>query len=183
MLKDLNIPHDPNHGRSDGVFFVYSPAGFYGWDMHDIRSDGTCEVVGRVVSEDPKKTDAWAVLVTAKSLIRGLFIKINVKGQLFLEPSPWRKADAFRKIDPRMGPIVHPAIKPGNEFNKLLLVLRKREVVIFVNDVQVCEPVKFDYDVTSSVLQLGATGPGKNRAEFDRIEIREMAQPEDAPTR
>ena len=76
-----------------------------------------------------------------------------------------------------MGPIRHPAIKPGNEFNKLLFVMRKREVVFFVNGVQVCDPVRFDYDVTPSGLQLGVAGPGKKRAEFDRVEIREMMEP------
>jgi hypothetical protein len=49
--------------------------------------------------------------------------------------------------------------------------------VIFVNGVQICDPVRFDYDVTPSELQFGATGAGKKRAEFDLVEIREMMQP------
>ncbi len=136
-----------------------------------------------MVSEDPKKTAAWSVLVYSKSAPRGFLIKINKNGVLFLEPNPWPKAEEFRQIDPRMGPITHPAIKPGNEFNKLLFVMRKREVVFFVNGVQVCDPVRFDYDVTPSSLQLGVGGPGPKRAEFDRVEIREMMEPKDAPSK
>ena len=164
------------------VFRLFT-GGFPRLEIHGIRSDGTCEVVARVLSEHPSKTAAWIVLVSSKAAERGFLIKINVKGELFLEPSPWKNAAAFRQIDPRMGPITHPAIKPGNEFNKLLLIIRKREVVIFVNGVQVCDPVRFDYDLTPAGLQFGAAGPGMKRAEFDRLEIREMMQPEDTPAK
>ncbi len=246
LPRDVNIPHDPEYGRSDGVFFVYSAGGWRTRGIHEIRSDGTCEVVGRVLSEDPRKTAASLVVVTGVCTLRlmssaknvsdiprqgrdlmivaavggvlhfrifdhdgklvvendenslrartrqiedlrwhlvglwppheltqsekgrvvtavtsivghdpsgklagrGFLIRINVKGELFLEPSPWDEAEAFRQIDPKIGPITHSVIKPGNEFNKLLLLVKKREVVIFVNDVQVCHPVRFDYDVT-----------------------------------
>ena len=174
LLKDLNIPHDPNHGRSDGVFFVYSPGGWSAWNLHAIRSEGTCEVIARVLSENLCKTAAWTVsVVNQVDSERGFLIKINVKGELFLEPSPWPKAAAFRQIDPKRGPITHTAIKPGIEFNKLLLIMRNREVVIFVNGIQVCDPVRFSYDITPSVLAVGVAGPGRKRAEFDRLEIRE----------
>ena len=109
-----------------------------------------------MLSEHPSKNAAWSVLVLGKTAaqgFRGFFIKINVKGELFIEPNPWPKAEAFRKIDPRMGPIRHPAIKPGNEFNKLLLIIKTRELVICVYGVQVCAPVRFDYDITPAVLE------------------------------
>jgi formylglycine-generating enzyme required for sulfatase activity len=138
-------------------------------------------VVARVLSENPTKRAAWQVDFLTRAETRGFLIKINGKGELFLEPSPWKSAEAFRQIDPSMGPIKHSAIKPGNEFNKLLLILRKREVVIFVNGVQVCDPVKFEYDITPSGLCFGVAGPGPKRAEFDRLEIREMMQPDGKP--
>ena len=140
LPRDLNIPHNPDHGRSDGVFFVYAAGGYwYGWNIHDIRSDGTCQVVARVLREDLTKPAAWLVLVSTK--LRGFVVRINAKGELFLEPSRWKEAESFRQVDPTIGPIIHPAIRPGNEFNQLLLVMRKREVVIFVNGAQVapCE--------------------------------------------
>ena len=184
--RDPDISRGLSHaspGQSDGVHFVYSPQGWHAWPIHGIRTDGTCEVVSRVLSDNPSKTAAWLVIVQNPTAARGFLIKINVRGEFFLEPSPWygKEAAAFRQIDPRIGPIVHPAVRPGNEFNKLLLILRKREVVIFVNGVQVCEPVRFEYDITPARVCFGAAGPGPKRAEFDRLEIREMTQPDDKP--
>ena len=185
--RDPNLSRDPSHpshGRSDGVYFAYSPKGWNAWPVHRMLSDGTCEVVARVLSDNPRKTAAWFMIVNSTTAERGFLIKINERGGFSLEPSPWygKEAAAFRKTDPRMGPNMHPAIRPGNEFNKLLLILRKREVVIFVNGVQVCEPVTFDYDVTPALLGFGAAaGPG--RAEFDRLEIRQMIRPEDRPAK
>ena len=181
LLKDLNVLHDPNHGQSDGVYFVYAPGGWRGWNIRRIHAEVTCEVVGRVLGEDPRKAAAWMVLVLSsspKQESRGFIIKINGRGELFLEPNPWPKAKPFHEIDPKRGPIRHAAIKPGNEFNRLQLIVRKRAVEIFVNGVQVCDPVKFDYEVIPAVLEFGVAGPGKKRAEFDRVEIREMTQPE-----
>jgi serine/threonine protein kinase len=181
LLKDLSVPHDPDHGQSDGVYYVYSAGGWHGWNIDGIPADGTCEVVARLVSDDPSNGGSWSVQVARAfgSEERGFVIKITLKGELFLEPNPFKKAAAYRLIDPRMGPILHPAIKPANLSNKLLLLLRKREVVIFVNGVQVCDPVRFDYEVTPSVLGFGAGGP-KKRAEFDRLEIREIIERGDA---
>jgi hypothetical protein len=184
LLKDLNVPHDPDHGQSDGVYYVYSRGGWHGWNIHRIPADGTCEVVARLVSDDPGKGGSWSVQVARSfgSEERGFVIKITLKGELFLEPDPFKKVAAYRQIDPRMGPILHPTIKPANEFNKLLLLLRKHEAVIFVNGVQVCDPVRFDYEVTPSGLGFGAGGP-KKRAEFDRLEIREMMPADVEPRR
>ena len=186
LIKDLNTPPKPNPGKSDGVFYFYAPRGgpWRGWDMRRFDSDSTCEVVGRVSGDDPRKNGAWSVLVLNTSgLGRGMRVKINIKGELFVEPNPWPAGSDFLRVDPRMGPIAHPAIKPGSEYNDLLLIVRKREVVIVVNGVQVCDPVKLEYDITPSKLQLGVCGPGNKWAEFDRLEIREIMQSKDKPGR
>lgn len=182
LISDIDAPADAKHGQSDGVYFI-SLGGFHAWNIHDIPADGTFQVVGRVLSENPSESGAWCVLGLSKTTARGFLIKINVKGELVLKPSPWPKAKAFRQIDPQVGPIMHSAIKPGKEFNKLLLIIRKRELLIFVNGVEVCAPVKFAYDLTPARLQLGSTDPGKKRAEFDRVEIREMVSPEEVPAK
>jgi serine/threonine protein kinase len=183
LIKELNTPPKPNPGRSDGVFYFYAPHGVWrGWDMHHFDSDSTCEVVGRVSGDDPKRDGAWSVLVlNTAGLGRGIRVNINIKGELFVTPSPWPVARDFVAIDPRLGPITHPAIKPGHKDNRLRLIVRKREVVIMVNDVQVCGPVKLEYDLTPAKLQLGTDGPGNRWAEFDRVEIREILQPRDTP--
>jgi formylglycine-generating enzyme required for sulfatase activity len=193
-LDDFNgprevLPEDPNsnipsHGRSDGVYFVDAPGNqHYVWNIHAIDSISTCEVIARIVSEHQSKKDALCVQVNNRAAARGFLVSINAMGALSLEPSHWPAAEAFLPVDPRIGPIIHGGIKPANEFNKLLLVIKRRELAIFVNGIEVCAPVRFNYDLTPSVLQFGAAGPGEKRAEFDRLEIREMAQPEDAPLR
>jgi serine/threonine protein kinase len=178
LPRDLAVPHEPKHGRSDGVYYVYAGGGQQNWNVRRVDSEGTCEVVARVLSQNHEQNAAWALRLFNRvgQESRGLLIKITVKGELFLEPLPSKQAAAFRRIDPRIGPIKHPAIKPGHEFNTLLLTIRNREVAICVNGVQVCGPVRFEYNLTPATLNLGVLGPGKKRAEFDRVEIREMVE-------
>ena len=105
-------------------------------------------------------------------------VKINGKGELFLKPNPSKSAKAFVDVDPTIGPIVDPAIKPANEVNRLVLVVRKRSVEIFVNGFRVCEPVPYEFDLTPSSVQLAAwDGPGDFRAEFDWFSIRSFVNP------
>ena len=109
---------------------------------------------------------------------RGFMVKINGKGELFLLPSPWPSAKDFDDVDPSIGPIVHPAIKPANHVNRLVLLVRKRSLEIFVNSERVYEPVPYDLDLTPSYLQLGVwDGPGDFRAEFDSVSIRGFNRP------
>ena len=174
-LETLDVPPKPNPGQASGVFYIYAPPHVWrGWDIHRFDSDSTCEVIGRVLT-DNSSASAWSVLVLNTSGSgRGIRVNINVKGELLLDPTPWPSGKDFLQIDPRIGPIGHPAIKPGYEYNKLLLIVRKREVTIVVNDAPICGSVKLSYDLTPCKLQLGVAGPGKKRAEFDRVEIREI---------
>ena len=111
------------------------------------------------------------------TVTRGFMVKINGKGELFLSPNPWNAATDFVHVDPTIGPIVHPAIKPANQPNRLLLLVRKRSLEIFVNSVRVYEPIPYDFDLTPSFVQLGAwDGPGDFRAEFDSFVIREFVR-------
>jgi hypothetical protein len=136
------------------------------------------EVSGRVKGEGPRTRATWAVVVHKTSATadhRGFAVKINGKGELFVTPSPFPEASHFLNVDPTIGPITHPAIKPGDEFNALVLVIRKRSLEILVNSVRVCEPVSFDYDLTQSAFDLGTfDGTKTSRAEFERIEVREL---------
>jgi hypothetical protein len=89
-------------------------------------------------------------------------VRINGKGELFLRPSPDEAAKDFKTIEPSLGPIVHPAIKQANEFNALMLVLKKRSLEIFVNSVRVCEPVTFAFDLDPAPpMVFGQTVPLK----------------------
>jgi hypothetical protein len=120
------------------------------------------------------------VIVTHEmgAVSRGFMIKVNGKGELFLLPNPRGAAKDFEHVDPTIGPIVNPAIKPADQVNRLVLVIRKRSLEIFVNSERVCEPVPYDFDLTPSSVQLGARdGPGDFRAEFDSMSIRGFTRP------
>jgi hypothetical protein len=109
---------------------------------------------------------------------RGLMVKINGKGELSLLPNQSKAAKDFVDIDPTIGPIVHSAIKPANQVNRLVLVIRKRRFEIFVNSERVCGPVPYDFDLIPSSVQLGARdGPGDFRAEFDSMTTRGFVRP------
>jgi serine/threonine protein kinase len=168
----------PAHGRSDGAYFVDAPNGsFYGWNIHEIRAPGTCEVVARVANDHKSKSGSLMVIVSSKVSPRGFVVEISARGRLVVTPSPWPRAAAFRNTDPKLGPITHPSIHGAGRFNTITLKMAKRELLVFVNGVQVSAPIQFDYDIVPAELQFGADGPGDKRASFDRYEIREFVEP------
>ncbi len=169
----------PDHGYADGSYFVGPVKRSTSWKgPRDILADGTVEVVGRLKSAEQVTQGAWTVTISKVMAngYRGLMVKINGKGELSVLPHP-READEFRAVDPAIGPIVHPAIKPGHESNTLLLAIKQRKVEIFVNSVRVCDPLTLEYDPTPAHLVLGITdGPTNCPAEFARVEIREFPE-------
>jgi Protein kinase domain len=169
------------YGYSSGIYFVVPLDGV---SVHKspvgLRADSAVEVVGRLKTADSSIRGAWAVIVNREigAATRGFLVKINGKGELFLTPNPWNAAKDFVDVDPRIGPIVNPAIKPVNQVNRVVLLVRKRSLEIFVNSVRVCDPVPYDFDLTPSFVQLGAwDGPGDFRAEFDSMSIRSFIRP------
>jgi hypothetical protein len=145
-----------------------------------LRKDSAVEVVGRLKSPGSSTRGSWGVVVIKETGAdrRGFMVKINAKGQLFLLPDPWRSAKDFQDVEPAIGPIANRAIMSADQLNRLLLVIRKRSLEIFVNGVAVCDPVPYDFDLTPSIFQLGAfDGPAEIRAEFDSVVIREFIRP------
>jgi serine/threonine protein kinase len=181
--------NDSKSGWNKGEHCGYS-GGFYFLDLRDgqlgrklpgpLRKDSAVEVVGRLKSPGSSTRGSWGVVVIKETGAdrRGFMVKINAKGQLFLLPDPWRSAKDFQDVEPAIGPIANRAIMSANQLNRLLLVIRKRSLEIFVNGVAVCDPVPYDFDLTPSIFQLGAfDGPAEIRAEFDSVVIREFIRP------
>ncbi|MFI5457898.1 MAG: DUF1080 domain-containing protein [Isosphaerales bacterium] len=165
-----------HHGYQDGVYRIDANVG--GW----ARSwpcpgrplpEFVCEVVGRVYGDKPTSRGSLGVHVHSDH--GGFQLRINSDNQLFLEPSNWTAK--MHPNFPRVGPITHPAIKPGGkDFNTFVLRVKKRQVEILVNSVRVCDPVKFESDLTPARLSLGVFCDVPSiRAEFDRIEIKELS--------
>ncbi|MGO9465244.1 MAG: serine/threonine protein kinase [Isosphaeraceae bacterium] len=180
---------DHRHGYSDGVYYIETDAGaFYCWRPEDrpvLDAGNSLHVVARVLGQGSGTPGSWYVMCETKDpresrqgKPRGFQVNINRNGELFLAPLAY-SAD-FYPEDPRIGPIVHAAIRPGNQYNALEIRSKKRQVEILVNNVQICAPVTFDWEVTPTRILLGSgDSDHRTRSEFQRIEVRKL----DAPAR
>ena len=80
------------------------------------------------------------------------------------------------------GPIRHKAIRPGNEFNTVLAVLRGRRLEVHVNGSPICAPIQLEQPLASDVragIQQWARGGHyelKGRAEFRRFTVWRLAR-------
>ena len=176
LTQSLREPDEKNQpigsGFGEGVYFMQErTSGNWGINVRGDLIDFSCESVGRVVRDKPAARGSWGILLLSRA--RGLQIMINSEGQLLIQPSFWT-ANAYPN-DPRIGPIVHPAIRSGNEFNTLRLNVRRRRLEVLVNDVAVCPPVLLDWDLTPARVEFGLwVDAPKIRAEFDRIELKAL---------
>jgi serine/threonine protein kinase len=187
---------DVPRGYDGGVYFIKAgktvPIVWRDDSRPVLRDGDNVQVVGRIrgsQSENPQPC-RWRVLCETiargqwkDGKARGFAVDIDRSGRLRLRP-----LDSSVKVyagDPRIGPIKHPAIKTGHEFNVLELRVHKRQVEILVNSVHVCPPVDFDWDVAPALLKLSAnSNEDKARAEFDRVEVRgSVAHPSAGGTR
>lgn len=179
------------HGIADGVWYATS-TGFdeWAWDVPgghypEIEFEAAIRVLGNQEA-DPKGGAVIHVLADLPGeqvdkndrdfkKLRGFQVRVNGAGQLVLEPSFFTS-----KVYPN-GPwrtISHSALKPGGQTNVLKLRITKRRLEIFANGEKVAEPIAFDWDLTPALLEFGVDSwSGVVRAEFDRVEIRELAPP------
>jgi hypothetical protein len=101
--------------------------------------------------------------------------RINMRGELFLEPSFWTEK-AFPGDPPRRGPIVIPSLRRPDQYNRLSLSVGSGRLDIAVNGTPVCETMSLDWLYDIQKLELATfCERGKVRAEFDRIEVRELS--------
>ena len=136
---------------------------FHVWNFpHAAFPNCALQVKGRVLGQG---TDTWGVRISNYPF-HWLIVSINNNGELCVEPDD----DVEPARGPAVGPIKHPAIKPNEAFNTLLLVIRGRVLEIYVNDVAVCEPVVSDRDLVPSVF--GLRTRRKDPAPADQREIR-----------
>jgi serine/threonine protein kinase len=156
----------------EGRFVVHTADSPGGWAVCPISggrrfSNFACEFVARVVTPD---SDGWGCDVL-KEREHGLRISIDSYGQLHLLPlaaekDPWAiDHDTFK-------PIRHEAIKPYGEENTLLVVVRGRQVEVYVNGKAVVNPVTLPADITPAQVWYAMLG-GKDgtTVELERITV------------
>jgi serine/threonine protein kinase len=176
LARNAGEPY--HYGYANGVWFN-SGSGSAEWSQgcpYHVESEFQLMVVGRVLDATPESRGRWTIHVRPTDLKRrGFQIGIERNGVFALGPSFWDKTAL--PSDPRVGPIVIRGFRPGTEFNTLVLRVKKRQVQILCNGIEVCPPVSYDWDLTSSSIDFGVDGyKGSYRAEFDQIEIKKLAR-------
>jgi WD40 repeat protein/tRNA A-37 threonylcarbamoyl transferase component Bud32 len=131
-----------------------------------------CQVVGRVTGPAGGR---WGLYISDRRHGHGITVSLSGAGELQVEPNPW-ESEKFR--GPDLGPLKHPAIKDGEAFNTLLVVVRGRLVEVYVNGAAVCDPITLDRDICPAylnpvVLPDAAAVRAKQwtRAEFKRFTL------------
>jgi hypothetical protein len=96
-------------------------------------------------------------------------IRVYLDGEGKWGMSPW---DRGPNRTPYAGPVAHRAVRPGNQANALLVVVRGRDVEVYVNGEGVCERVRLDRDITPGMIGLaGRADWGKVRLELERLTV------------
>jgi predicted Ser/Thr protein kinase len=171
-------PRGGFRGYRNGKYFIDIPGrGYSFWAVPLDRTkpapqlgDFACRLIGRARGE---KTRWGFAIITreASGETHRLTTWISDTGLLYVT----------EYIGPGVGtnktlrePVSHPAIKSGEDvFNTLLVVLRGRQLEIYVNGVAVCDPLFLERAISSPRLALEGRGGTQNggTAEFDSITI------------
>ena len=129
---------------------------------HANYRDGILEVRGRLCEGDGE----WKVnLEQEEQPKHGFSISVFGNGQLLVQP------DLFDKNpDPtqKRVSVRHAAIKLGNDWNTMRLVISGQSLRVFMNGEEVCEPIKTGFKISPYVIALGTGTRSKVRVEFDQ---------------
>jgi hypothetical protein len=142
---------DEHHSIENGVM-VMKQGVWRLWD-NPTATSYAFEVVGRVVGGS-----AWGVILAreeADGFKGGLLFELDGQGRFRIDGAPFQH-DLNPTVKLPWTP--HPAIRKGEGFNTLLVVLRGRQLEVYVNQRAVCKPLTLDRDITPSVA-LGRRGP------------------------
>jgi serine/threonine protein kinase len=132
------------------------------------------ELSGRVQGQP---SDAWGIQLNNFEQKVGFKAAVNGNGQLTINPGYVSTYGGFSGR--RAGPFAHSAIKTGQDFNTLLLIVRAESIEIYVNGVAVCDPIEIDKEWKLNRLQLTLDSRQEARAEFHSFTVRSA---EDIPT-
>ena len=149
-------------GYDRGKYFFKAPAGTW-WARARVveEEEYACELQGRVTGD---ATGAWGLYLHYAEKGHGVHVLVNGEGKWEIAPSIWEPEP---NRGPYAGPVAHRAIKPGKATNKLLVVVRRRRLEIYINDEAVCEPVILDRNVSPGEMGLLALA----KDEPSRIEL------------
>lgn len=177
------------HGYRDGIWYAQSrEPGWYAWIVPCEPTPAfEADIRARVVVDPATSRGSLAIHLfaeeprrKAENKARAMQVRLDNEARLYVEPSFWT-VEAFPD-GPWTGPITHPAIRPGGEWNELRLRVRDRRLEIAVNSVPVCDIADFDWDLLPMGFNVGVVSEeGLVRAEFDRFVLRALGDTPAAP--
>jgi hypothetical protein len=132
-------------------------------------ADFACQATGRVLADND---EGWSIHLHTVKMDRFFSIRVNGKQEIEIADAP--KDPAFHIT---RGPFPNSAIRPVNEFNTLLVILRDGQTLeIYANGQPVTAPLKFDPPLGSVVpalafWQRNANDQATVRAEFNRFTV------------
>jgi hypothetical protein len=141
-----------------------------------------CEVVGRVIGDNPASVGSMMVEFPRTDFARGFQVRLTNRGEVYLEQSfhvlrDYKGADKAPGIQ-SYGPIRSPAIRVGKgDLNKLGIRRIGKTVEIYVNGVSVLGPVPLEWAGPVTMFLGVAADVPNMRAEFERVEVHEVPGP------
>jgi serine/threonine protein kinase len=184
---------DPNSGFDTGLYkgfidreyalgryrIIQKGHGYSFWKARwQASPDCACQIVGRVLGKPEAR---WTLNLVNPQNDNSIVLGIDSNGELHVGPGKEQDASAITE----QKPIRHPAIRPGQEFNTLLAILKGRRLAIYVNGWSVCAPITLTHDLGSVCPNLGLDSPSPATAEFERIASwspADLPAPEKRPT-
>ncbi|RLS58667.1 MAG: hypothetical protein DWH91_01980 [Planctomycetota bacterium] len=167
-------PNTPRATYEHGHYVIRPTRANWRVSQHPLTFDHdfACEVVGRV---QQGTSGGWGLVLfrslggnSTKEIGFQVIVDGNL-GEVRVEPigahaDPWHA--------PQIGPIIHPAVRPISEYNRLLVVIRDQSLAIYMNGAAICEPIRLHDNPLPSKLQLGVFGANSEvRGEFDQVTI------------
>jgi hypothetical protein len=158
------------HGYAGGKYFINRTArgpGFVSYGCPGGRfPDFACEVVGRAL---PPSSRGWGVIAWNREEEQGIRVNIESDGRLEMGPSSI-KGD--KGLAPRVGPMSHPVLRPAPQPNTLLLIVRGRQVEVYVNGVAICDPQQLEVRLSPSRFFLAGFSQRQGvHVEFDAFKV------------
>jgi hypothetical protein len=178
---------DHHWGYAEGTYRLDANlAAPFAWGPGNSFKNFYCEATGRVFGDNPASLGSMMVEFLRNDNARGFQVRLTNRGEVYLEQSFHVLRD-YKGVDKTpgvrsYGPIRNPAILAGGpKFNTLGIRRVGKTVEVFVNGASVLGPVPLEWaGPVSAFLGVAADVPNI-RAEFDRLEVREVPGPGPGP--
>jgi serine/threonine protein kinase len=166
----LVVPNDASRAESgyrDGKYYIKGNAARRNAKCKT-ETAFACRLVGRVFGH---AENMWTISLDNHQIQRSVRVGITRTGELWIGGGQYGRGWWPYLGEKEIGPITHAAIKPGTEFNELLVIYRGRTLEVYVNGVAVCNPVTYDTDLLPVQPSMGVYRQDNNIGEFERITL------------